>query len=68
MTEEYMRTNVVIDDKLMERAVKSGHYPTKKAAIEQGLKLLVQINSQKQLRELKGKILWEGDLEAMRQD
>jgi Arc/MetJ family transcription regulator len=68
MTEEYMRTNVVIDDKLMERAVKSGQYPTKKAAIEQGLKLLVQINSQKQLRELKGKILWEGDLEAMRQD
>ena len=63
-----MRTNVVIDDELMQRALKSGRYRTKKAAIEQGLKLLVQINSQKKLRDLKGKIHWEGDLEAMRRD
>jgi len=52
----------------MSRALKSGGYHTKKAAIEQGLKLLVQINSQKKLRNLKGKIHWEGDLEAMRGD
>jgi Arc/MetJ family transcription regulator len=63
-----MRTNVVIDDKLMQRALKSGAYRTKKAAVESGLKLLVQINSQKKLRTLKGKIQWEGDLEAMRRD
>jgi Arc/MetJ family transcription regulator len=63
-----MRTNIVLDDELMIQALKSGGFKTKKAAIEQGLKLLVQINSQKKLRELKGKIVWEGDLEAMRSD
>ena len=63
-----MRTNVVIDDNLMKRALRSGTYRTKKAAIEQGLRLLVQINSQKKLRQLKGKIRWEGDLESMRRD
>lgn len=63
-----MRTNVVIDDVLMSRAQKSGGYKTKKAAIEHGLKLLVQINSQRKLRGLKGKIHWVGDLEAMRRD
>jgi len=63
-----MRTNVVIDDHLMARALRSGGYRTKKSAIEAGLRLLVQINSQKKLRELKGKVRWEGDLEAMRRD
>jgi Arc/MetJ family transcription regulator len=63
-----MRTNVVIDDKLMNRVLKSGGYRTKKAAIESGLKLLIQVNSQKKLRALKGKIHWDGDLEAMRRD
>jgi len=63
-----MRTNVVIDDVLMKRALKSGDFPTKRSAIEAGLRLLVQINSQKQLRKLRGKITWEGDLEAMRRD
>jgi Arc/MetJ family transcription regulator len=63
-----MRTNVVIDDDLMNRALRSGEFRTKRAAIEQGLKLLVQINSQKKLKKLKGKIHWEGDLESMRRD
>ena len=63
-----MRTNVVIDDDLMNRALRSGDFRTKRAAIEQGLKLLVQINSQKKIMKLKGKIHWEGDLESMRRD
>jgi len=63
-----MRTNVVIDDQLMTRAVKSGGYRTKKAAIEAGLRLLLQINSQRELRELRGKIQWHGNLEKMRRD
>ena len=63
-----MRTNVVIDNDLMARALKSGKYMTKKSAIEEGLRLLVQINSQNELRKLKGKIHWEGDLERMRRD
>jgi hypothetical protein len=63
-----MRTNVVIDDKLMENALKSGNYPTKRMVIERGLKLLIQINSQNKIKDLKGKIHWDGDLESMRRD
>ena len=63
-----MRTNVVIDDELMSRALRSSGCHTKRSAIESGLRLLVQINSQKRLRSLKGKITWEGDLEEMRRD
>jgi Arc/MetJ family transcription regulator len=63
-----MRTNVVIDDGLMARALKSGGYRTKRSAIEEGLRLLVNVNSQRKLRTLKGKVRWEGDLDAMRRD
>ena len=63
-----MRTNVVIDDKLMSRALRSSGCRTKRSAIESGLRLLVQVNSQKKLRTLKGKISWDGDLEEMRRD
>lgn len=63
-----MRTNVVIDDNLMSRALRSSGCRTKRSAIESGLRLLVQVNSQKKLRTLRGKITWEGDLEEMRRD
>jgi len=63
-----MRTNVVIDDKLMSRALRSSGCRTKRSTIETGLRLLVQVNSQKKLRTLRGKITWDGDLEEMRRD
>jgi Arc/MetJ family transcription regulator len=63
-----VRTNVVIDDKLMSRALRSSGCRTKRSAIEAGLLLLVEVNSQKKLRLLKGRIAWEGDLEEMRRD
>jgi len=63
-----MRTNVVIDDELMSRAMRTSGCRTKRSAIESGLRLLVQVNSQKKLRDLRGKITWEGDLEEMRRD
>ena len=63
-----VRTNVVIDDKLMSQALRSSGCRTKRAAIESGLRLLVQVSSQKKLRSLKGKIAWKGDLEEMRRD
>jgi len=63
-----MRTNVVLDDQLMSRALRSSGYHTKRSVIESGLRLLVQVNSQKKLRSLKGKIMWEGDLEEMRRN
>jgi len=63
-----MRTNVVIDDDLMTRALKLGGYRTKRSALEAGLRLVVQIASQRRLRRLKGKVRWEGNLEEMRRD
>ena len=63
-----MRTNVVIDDELMSRALQVGGHRTKKSAIEAGLRLLIQTESQSRLRLLRGKIAWEGDLEEMRRD
>ena len=63
-----MRTNIVIDDKLMEAALHSGDYNSKKEVVEEGLKLLVNRNSQRKLLELEGQIHWEGDLEKMRTD
>jgi Arc/MetJ family transcription regulator len=63
-----MRTSVVIDDNLMALALKSSGCKSKRAAIEAGLRLLVHRDSQKKLRDLKGKVTWEGDLEDMRRN
>lgn len=63
-----MRTNIEIDDKLMKDALKATGAKTKREAVELGLKTLVQLRGQEKARELKGKITWEGDLNAMRTD
>lgn len=63
-----MRTNIVIDDRLMSRAQKAGGYRTKKSAVDAGLRLLVQMHGQKRLRRLRGRVKWSGNLEAMRRD
>ena len=63
-----LRTNIEIDDKLMKDALKATGARTKREAVELGLKTLVQLRAQEKARELKGKITWEGDLNAMRTD
>ena len=63
-----VRTNIEIDDKLMKDALKVTGAKTKREAVELGLKTLVQLRAQEKARELKGKITWEGDLNAMRTD
>lgn len=61
-----MRTNIVIDDKLMDDALKATGYSTKKEAVEQGLKLLLLRSQQQDIRKLRGRVKWEGDLDEMR--
>ncbi len=61
-----MRTNIVIDDKLMADALKATGLTTKKEAVELGLKTLIRQNKQQNLRKLRGKLKWEGDLDKMR--
>jgi Arc/MetJ family transcription regulator len=63
-----MRTNIVIDDELMKTALKVRPDATKRAVVEEGLRLLVQLGEQKRLRKYRGRWKWEGDLEAMRID
>ena len=63
-----MRTNIVIDDDLINEAMTLSKLKTKKAAVETGLKLLVQIKKQERLKSLRGKLEWKGDLDAMRLD
>ena len=61
-----MRTNIVIDDELMESALKVSGLATKKDVVEQGLRLLIKRNQQQEIRTLRGKVKWEGDLDEMR--
>jgi Arc/MetJ family transcription regulator len=61
-----MRTNIVIDDALMDEAIKLSGARTKKEAVELGLRTLVRIKRQEQIRRYRGKLQWEGDLSAMR--
>ena len=62
-----MRTNIVIDNSLMREAMKATGLSTKKAVVEEGLRLLIQVKGQGGLRRLRGKVSWEGDLSAMRE-
>jgi len=61
-----MRTNVVIDDDLMAKAMEYSGLSTKKAVIEESLRLLVRLKSQQQVKDLRGKLNWSGDLDEMR--
>ena len=63
---ETVRTNIVIDDKLMTDAFKATGLKTKKEVVEQGLRLIVKQDQQKAVRKLRGKLTWKGDLDAMR--
>jgi Arc/MetJ family transcription regulator len=63
-----MRTNVVIDDELMESALRVSGFRTKKDAIEEGLKLLVRLKSQESILRFRGKLKWSGSLDEMRLD
>ena len=63
-----MRTNIVIDDELMDEALKASGLSTKKEAVEAGLKALIKIKSQERIRAFRGKLKWEGDLDDMRTD
>ena len=63
-----MRTNVVIDDELMESALKASEKKTKKDVIEEGLRLLVKIKGQGRIKGFRGKLKWTGNLDEMRLD
>lgn len=65
--QQAMRTNIDIDDALMERALRVSGEPTKRAVVERALQLLIDTHGQAGIRALRGAIEWQGDLAASRQ-
>ena len=63
-----MRTNIVIDDKLMADALKATGAQSKREAVEMGLRALVRLKKQENIRGLRGKLRWHGDLDEIRAD
>ncbi|MDO8297611.1 MAG: type II toxin-antitoxin system VapB family antitoxin [Caulobacter sp.] len=63
-----MRTNIVIDDELMSEALKATGLSTKREAVELGLRTLVKLGEQEAIRQFRGRLAWEGDLDAIRTD
>jgi len=63
-----MRTNIVIDDELIERARKITGIKTKREIIHEALRTLIRMHEQAQICMLRGKLEWEGDLDTLRTD
>ncbi|MCG8006150.1 MAG: type II toxin-antitoxin system VapB family antitoxin [Candidatus Thiodiazotropha lotti] len=61
-----MRTNIDIDDKLMDDVLKATGLRTKKDAVELGLKTLIRLKKQENIRNFRDKLKWVGDLDDMR--
>jgi Arc/MetJ family transcription regulator len=63
-----MRTNIVIDDKLMQDTLRATGLGTKREVVELGLRTLLRLWHQQSVRRLRGKLTWQGDLDASRTD
>jgi Arc/MetJ family transcription regulator len=63
-----MRTNIVIDDQLMRETLRATGLKTKREAVEEGLRTLLRLTRQSEIRRVRGKLHWKGDLDAMRTD
>ena len=63
-----MRTNIIIDDSLMAEALEVSGNKTKKETVEEALKLLITLKNQAKIRNFRGSLQWEGDLNTMRTD
>jgi Arc/MetJ family transcription regulator len=63
-----MRTNIVIDDKLMRDTLRATGVKTKREVVELGLRALLRLRQQEEIRGFRGKLDWQGDLDAMRTD
>lgn len=63
-----MRTNIEIDESLINEAMKASGLTTKKATVEEGLRLIISLKKQEGIKSLRGKVKWKGDLDKMRTD
>jgi Arc/MetJ family transcription regulator len=63
-----VRTNIEIEESLITEAMKASGLTTKKATVEEGLRLIISLKKQEGIKSLRGKVKWEGDLDQMRTD
>ncbi|MGR8999617.1 MAG: type II toxin-antitoxin system VapB family antitoxin [Gammaproteobacteria bacterium] len=63
-----MRTNIIIDDELMTDVLKLTGIKSKREAVELGLRTLLALKQQEKIKQFKGALKWEGDLEKMRSE
>lgn len=63
-----MRTNIVIDDQLMKDTLRATGLKTKREAVELGLRTVLRLRQQEEIRRFRGKLTWQGDLDVMRND
>jgi Arc/MetJ family transcription regulator len=63
-----VRTNIVIDDKLMRETLRATGLKTKREVVEEALRTLLRLRKQAEIRRFRGKLVWQGDLSAMRTD
>ena len=63
-----MRTNIVIDDKLMQDTLRATGLKTKREAVELGLRTLLRLRQQAEIRRYRGKLMWQGNLDSLRRD
>ena len=61
-----MRTTIEIDDRLIRQAMRQSGATSKKVAVQAGLRLLVQTQAQGSIRQLRGRVVWEGNLHQSR--
>jgi Arc/MetJ family transcription regulator len=61
-----MRTNIVLDDKLVKRAQKLTGIKTKREVVHEALRTLILLREQGNVRTVRGKLKWEGDLNEQR--
>lgn len=63
-----MRTNIMIDDKLMESTLRATGLKTKREAVELGLRTLLRLRQQEEIKRFRGQLDWQGDFDTMRTD
>ena len=62
-----MRTNIEIDDELMSKAQLASGHASKRATVEEGLRLLIRAREQQEILALAGQVTWSGDLDVSRE-
>jgi len=61
-----MRTNIVLDEALIEKAQELTGIKTKRAVVDEALRMLIQLYEQAEVRALRGQLRWDGDIDAAR--